>query len=192
MGRNVLGFASWPIIGAIYSAVDSAISKTVSAATDRTSEDIREHARPDNMSQIHRFGNGPDGPGSFLGERASGTYNLIPGRALSAQTRLKNMAYELPADGWTINADGAPYLLRVPGIPGMTMNLVTQNQFASQPAFLQPLTNLQIQSDIGFMNKFRSAIFGSAAEQVQLQQHQQTMFPSIYGDGTNISVNMGG
>lgn len=167
--QNVLGWDSYPHIGPYY-CQESRFART----------GYFGQAASDQLAQHRRIPDGPDNPGNYLGERSSGTYTLIPGRPLSAQTRLKNQQYELPAAGWTRNPDGAPYLLRVPGIPGQQVYMGTVNSFTTQPEFLQPITNLQIQSADNVLSQIRSAIFGQAQQQ-QLQTNLSTMFPSIYG-----------
>lgn len=117
-------------------------------------------------------------PGDTLANRAYGTHTLIPGRPWSAQTRLKNMSWELPAYGWTINPDGAPYLLRTPGLPGVQMVTPTVNALTSQPEYLQPMVNLQIQNSLNWLQQFQAKILGLNPMEMA-QQDMSTMFPSV-------------
>lgn len=132
-----------------------------------------------------------DVPGDTIANRAYGTHTLIPGRALSAQTKLKNILYELPSEVWTQNPEGPAYIVRVPGLPNTQINLVTLNNFTTQPEFLQPITNLEIQNTLHWMDQFRAAIFGQAQQQVQ--QDSSSMFPSIFGGSLSVDFsNFGG
>ena len=126
-------------------------------------------------------------PGDTLFNRAYGTHTLIPGRALSAQTRMKNYVYELPSDVWTQNPEGPAYILRVPGLPNTQINLVTLNNFTTQPEYLQPITNLQIQNTVHWMDSFRAAIFGEAQQRVQADS--ASMFPSIFGGSLSVDLS---
>lgn len=188
LGKRLLGYVSAPFVGARNEPGVHWNGIDYSSASDRN--DWNNHMEPRAKSlPIVPWGQTTDVYGS-LSDREKGTYNLIPGRALSAQTRLKNMTWELPSAVWTQNPDGAPYIVRVPGLPGQVINLPTQNAFTTQPEFLQPITNLQIQNDMNWLQQFRAAIFGQAFSQ-QTQQQSETMFPSVFGNG-NITVNLNG
>ena len=186
LGQRILGFVSAPFVGGRVEPVNDWNSRPYSAASDKYDENslpsvVFGPAAPSPLVPIQRL----QEPGDLLSNRAYGTHTLIPGRALSAQTRLKNMTYELPADVWTQNVEGPAYILRVPALPQQVINLGTINQFTTQPEYLQPITNLQIQNDMSLINQFRSLVFGKAYQQAQqqTQQNAQTMFPFVFGDG---------
>lgn len=194
LAKRLLGYMSAPFIGGRTEPTARWRDRDYSAASDSLDEDdFPTKFMPKTQTQqlvpwdiIREIS--PSGDTLF--NREKGTVPLIPGRAVSAQTRLKNMNWEMPEAVWTQNPDGPAYTTRVPGLPQMVVNLPTQTQFTTQPEFLQPLTNLQIQNDISFIQQFRSMIFGQAQAQV-VTQNQQEMFPSIFGTG-DISVNLSG
>lgn len=126
-------------------------------------------------------------PGDTLANRAYGTHTLIPGRPLSAQTRLKNMSYELPADSWTQNPDGAPYILRTPGLPGVVQAMPNVTQFTTQPEFLQPMVNLQIQNEMNFIQQFQAKILGNNPREMA-QNDFQNMFPSVFSNPSTMNM----
>lgn len=179
--RDILGYQSAPIVSERHENIGYK-GNYYSAADDDTDWDgtfvNSSHAISDRIVPHARIPDGPDLPGNSLFERQAGSYNLIPGRAISAQTRLKNLPYELPAYGWTKNPEIDPFIPQVPGLPKQTINLPTVTNYTTQPEFLQPITNLQIQNDLNWMARFRAAIFGQA--QATVAQNQQNMFPSIF------------
>lgn len=190
LGKRILGYVSAPFVSARNDG-NRWIGSSYSAADDCFEENdypTKYYVNAQGLPVVPMTRYLEIGGGDTLANRQSGTYNLIPGRALSAQTRLKNMSWELPAANWTINPDGEPYILRVPGLPQTIYNLPTQTNFTTQPEFLQPITNLQIQNDMSWLQQFRAAIFGQATQQ-QTQQNAANMFPSIFGN--NISVDLG-
>ena len=193
LGHRILGYVSAPFVGARTEPNNNWTFSDYSAASDSWEEDGKPFLDfPSARSQqIVPWDSIRDitQSGGTLFDREKGTVPLIPGRALSAQTRLKNMNWEMPEAVWTQNPDGAPYILQVPGLPQMIVNQPTLTAFTTQPEFLQPITNLQIQNDMSFLQQFRAAIFGQAFSQ-QAQQNSQSMFPSIFGNG-QISVNLG-
>lgn len=179
LGSKILGFVSAPFVGERYDG-NGYNGKHYSAACDKD-EEFTFHtgpAVPDTMVPVQRINSVI---GDSLANRSQGTYTQIPPRVLSAQTRMKNMAYELPSDTWTHNPEGPAYIVRVPGLPNQVISLQTLNNFTTQPEFLQPLTNLEIEQTVTWINKFRAAIFGQANKQAQAQQDMQTMFPSVFG-----------
>lgn len=188
LGNRILGFVSAPFVGA-RNTPNHYNQQGFSGSCEHDDLPVTHFNAPQTAQLVpmERMVNTV----GTLADRSSGTYTLIPGRALSAQTRLKNMSWELPSAVWTENPEGPAYIPRVPGLPNVVHNMPTINNFTTQPEFLQPITNLQIQNDINWLNQFRSAIFGAAAQkaQDQLSQNQQTMFPSIYG--SSISSDLG-
>lgn len=179
--RDILGYQSAPIVSERHERIEYTGEHYSSADDDNDWNGPfvnLSHAIPDRMRPHYRIPDGPDLPGNSLFERQGGSYNLIPGRAISAQTRLKNLPYELPAYGWTKNPERDPFMPQVPGLPQQTIRLPTVTNFTTQPEFLQPITNLQIQNDLNWMSRFRAAIFGQA--QATVAQNQVNMFPSIF------------
>lgn len=185
LGERILGFMSAPFAGERYDRDDykgNNHSGSQDANQERTGITVNFGAAqgqqlvPYEMIQV---------PGDFISNRGFGTHPLIPGRALSAQTRMKNTQYELPADVWTENPEGPAYILRVPGLPGQVINLQTTTQFTSQPMYLQPLTNLEIQNEMSWIQQFRAAIFGNAQAEAAQAQQNQNMFPSIFSFGND-------
>ena len=120
--------------------------------------------------------------GDTLANRSGGTHKVLPTRALSAQTRLKNVQYELPAYGFTNNPETAPWRVQTPAIPGQTQYMATVNNFTVQPMFLSPIANMQIQSNMNWINKLRTTILGM--QNNSLDAAQQTMFPSIFSNSS--------
>lgn len=188
LATRLLGYISAPFVGEKYDG--SGYTGTDFSGAD----DLREENEipaidfgapsPQQMVPYERL----DVPGDTISNRAYGTHTLIPGRALSAQFRMKNFVYELPSDVWTQNPEGPAYIVRVPGLPNTQLNLMNVNNFTTQPEFLQPITNLEIQNTIHWMDSFRAAIFGQAQQQVQ--SNSQEMFPSIFGG--SLSANLTG
>lgn len=188
LAQRLLGYVSAPFVGARFDRDDyKQAGFSASEDGDELPKSHFGYPVSQQMVPMERIVN----PFGSLSDRSNGTYSLIPGRALSAQTRLKNMTWELPAAVWTENPEGPGYILRVPGLPHMVQSLTTVNNFTTQPEFLQPITNLQIQNDINWINQFRAAIFGTAAQQqIQQQtQNQQTMFPSIFGGDISVPTD---
>lgn len=182
MGRihnAIIGFMSAPFIGPRHDN-DGWTGSDYSSADDSTERTPRyahlgSPARPDNMTPFERI----QDPGDTLQNRASGVHTLIPSRALSAQTRMKNMSWELPSDTWTRNPETPPYIVRVPGLPQQQLNLATLNSFTTQPEFLQPIVNLQIENDMSWIQQFTAKILGNSPRS-SIEQNQMTMFPSAF------------
>lgn len=168
MGRigNLLGFDSAPKIGSRYNGCDCDGSPSLAQGQQLVP-----------MERIQSEGN-------FFQYRAFGTYSLIPGRALSAQTRLKNKEYELPSATWTDNLEGPAWVVRVPGIPTKVNYLPTITDYTTQPQFLSPIANLQIQNNYSWFGRLRAAVLGHFASGNEETQNAAltTMFPSVYGE----------
>lgn len=127
------------------------------------------------LSQLQRY----DVPGDTLANRSQGTHNLIPGFILSAQTRMKNQQYEFPATGFTKNPESPPWVVNVPGLPKQYIKMNTVNSFSTQPMYLSPIANLEIQNRQSMYNRLRAAVLGEAASS-DMSSSEQIMFPSIY------------
>lgn len=116
--------------------------------------------------------------GDTIANRAQGIHRITPSRAISAQTRLKNLRYENPSAVWTINPEGPAYIPRVPGLPQQQVFMANINGFTTQPRFLSPLTNMQIQNQETWYNRLRMWVLGSATDNGQ--SPAQIMFPSAF------------
>lgn len=121
--------------------------------------------------------------GNFFQYRAAGVHRILPSRALSAQTRLKNNVYEMPADKWTENVEGPPWLVRVPGIPTKVGYMPYISDISTQPQFMSPIANLQMQNDTTWFGRLRAAILGEFAHNQNPNASAMTMFPSIFDNG---------
>lgn len=117
--------------------------------------------------------------GNTLANRASGIHRVSPSRPVSAQTRLYNLRYENPSAKWTINPEGPAYIPRVPGLPQQQIFMPTVNGFSSQPRFLSPMTNMQIQNQETWYNRLRMWILGTSTDNTT-QSPAQIMFPSAF------------
>lgn len=165
--KNVLGFSNAPKVGSRYNT----------SCGCNSNDDSRQQAKSLPLKPMERIQTG----GGTLFERAFGTYSLIPGRALSAQTRLKNQLYELPAYGYTDNVEGPPWVVRVPGIPSKVSYLFNVNDYTAQPTFMSPVANLQIQNETTWFSRLRAAVLGNfQSQQENANQNLAVMFPSIF------------
>jgi hypothetical protein len=117
-------------------------------------------------------------PAGGLLERSGGYYNLIPGRVVSSQTRLKNMAYEYPAYGWTMNPESPPWVPSVPAT-GKFIVLNSTSNFSTQHSFLQPTGALTMQSEQTWLTRIQNFFSPQAVSQSQ-----------SVGTGTNNGVYM--
>lgn len=179
--ERILGYMTAPFVGERH--VKDNYRTPANSGTEDAVQEKRTYkyyfgaAHPQRMVPYHQI----QQPGDTLFNRAYGTHTLIPGRALSAQTRLKNLYYEIPAAIWTRNPEGDPYIVRVPGLPQKISNISNIWGANTQPIYLQPITNLQIENDVSLMAQFRAKIFGDAQQQ-HVVASQQEMFPSIYSN----------
>jgi hypothetical protein len=168
--KDLLGFSNAPKVGSRYD----------NDCGCNSSDDSRHQAKSLPLKPMERI----QDDGNFLNYRASGVYSLIPGRALSAQTRMKNELYELPADKWTDNLEGPPWVVRVPGIPTKVALLTTVNDFTIQQPFMSPVANLQMQNETNWFGRLRAAVLGHfQSQQNTADQNLAVMFPSIYNNG---------
>lgn len=163
--NNILGYLSAPFVGARYNKEQNVPQYYISPARGLP------------VTPMERI----NVPGDTLFNRSNGVYTLLPSRAVSAQTRLKNMNYEQPASEWTRNPEGPPFIVRVPGLPRQHIQLTGVNNFTAQPEFMSPISNLQIQNSETWLNKLRAIVLGQSGNTVM--QQQQTMFPTIFNGG---------
>lgn len=167
--RDLLGFSNAPKVGSRYDC-----------GCNSDDSDSRSQAKSLQLKPMERI----QDEGNLLQYRAFGVYSLIPGRAISAQTRMKNELYELPAYGWTNNLEGPPWLVRVPGIPTKVGYMPYISDTSTQPVFLSPISNLQIQNEQSWFGRLRAAVLGQfAAQQDNTSQNLAVMFPSIFNNG---------
>lgn len=121
--------------------------------------------------------------GNFFKYRERGVHRILPTRPISAQTRIKNNLYEMPAATWTDNVEGPPWVVRVPGIPTQAIYMPTVNDYTTQPQFLSPIANLQMQNDTSWFGRLRAAVLGHVASQENPNASMAAMFPSIFDNG---------
>lgn len=167
--QNLLGFKSAPKIGSRYD----------NDCGCNSNDDSRNQAPGNKLSPFERI----QDDGNFLAYRAVGVHTVLPMRAVSAQTRLKNMAYELPSAVWTNNPEGPAYLVRVPGIPTRVGYMPYVSDTSTQPAMLSPVANLQMQNNYSWFGRLRSLVLGNFASQEDQNQNLAVMFPYTLGTG---------
>lgn len=143
-------------------------------------------AKPARLSIMERIAENVEANGT-LSDREHGTYTMWPSRPRSAQTRLKNLQYELPSYNWTNSPEGPVWAVRVPALPHIK-NLNTMNNYTVQRDFLPLVPNLQAQTQETWYNKIKQALFNNAANQsgqagaATLQQ----IYPSIFQNQLDI------
>ena len=180
---DILGWKSAPSVADKYDS-NGYTGNDYSAGDDKEQEITYHFRRAKPLPMVPYF-QIPE-PGDTLSNRAYGTHTLIPGRPWSAQTRLKNMKYELPADGWTQNPDGAAYILRTPGLPGVVQAMPSTTHFTTQPEFLQPVVNLQIQNEMNWIQQFQAKIMGLNPREMA-QNDMENMFPSVFNNPSTMN-----
>lgn len=167
--QNLLGFRSAPKIGSRY---DDDCGCT-------SNDDSRQQAPGNKLSPFERI----QVDGNFLAYRAVGVHTVLPMRAVSAQTRMKNLQYDLPADKWTLNPEGNPYIVHVPGIPTRVGYMPYVSDTSTQPAMLSPIANLQMQNNYSWFGRLRSLVLGNFTAQQETNTNLAVMFPSIFDNG---------
>lgn len=167
--KNLLGFTSAPKIGSRYDNDCGCPSN----------DDSRNQAQGNKLTPFERI----QDDGNFLAYRAVGVHTILPMRAVSAQTRLKNTQYELPATDWTHNVEGPAWVVRVPGIPTKVGYLPYVSDVSTQPSMLSPIANLQMQNNYSWFGRLRSMVLGNYAAQQETNQNLAVMFPSIFNIG---------
>lgn len=169
---NLLGFKSAPKIG-------SRQESDCGCNPMSDSADFQNTAQGNKLIPYERI----QDDGNFLNFRASGVHTILPMRPVSAQTRLKNLQYDLPAAGWTNNPEGPPYIVHVPGIPTKVGYMPYVSDTSTQPAMLSPIANLQMQNNFSWFGRLRSLVLGNYASQQEDNPNLAVMFPSIFDNG---------
>lgn len=170
--QNLLGFKSAPKIGSRYDS-------SCGCNSNEDYADSRNQAPGNKLSPFERI----QDDGNFLAYRAVGVHTVLPMRAVSAQTRLKNMEYELPAMVWTNNPEGPAYIVHVPGIPTRVGYMPYVSDTSTQPTMLSPIANLQMQNNISWFGRLRSLVLGNYASQQEQNPNLAIMFPNVFNNG---------